>query len=685
VEYQSKKKKDNILHSQLIELSPVAIFIQLNNHILFTNPAAVRLFGVKNPEQLNGRSVIDFVPHSNRELIKKQFNQMREDGIAIPPFEEKLIRFDGSEIDVEVMATPFLYQGKSAELITFYEISKRKRFEKLLFQSKHDWQDTFNNITDMITIHDKDFNIIFANKSAEKILRLPYFEEGKKVKCFRHYHGTESPPNGCPSCACLTTAKPASFELFEPHLNIYIEIRAMPRFDSDNQLIGLIHIARDITERNQMEAEIQKAKDELEVKVKERTRQLSRINEQLSNEIIERKKTGEALQKSESKYRNLSEEFNALLDAIADNIVLLSPELKIVWVNKTAASMFGKKNFELTGQYCYDLCCGISSPCGNCPAIKSLSTGREESVQILSPTGKILDVRAFPIKDATGSIRNVIEVTREITEAVKLQAETTRVKHLASLGELAAGVAHEITNPINNIINYAQILVDEYERENQDHDIAQRIIRDGGRIATIVRSLLSFARVRKEGKGIVSLNEIFSEMLALTEMQLRKECISLRMNIPSALPEIFANPQEIQQVFLNIVSNSRFALNTKYPLNDKDKIFEIRCEEITFNSAPFIQITFYDTGVGIAPHMLDKALNPFFSTKPHGLGTGLGLSISHRIITDHGGKLTIESEEGRFTKVTIILPAAAQAGEGNCKLECKLTNMEGHGSEDSAN
>lgn len=550
--------------------------------------------------------------------------------------------------------------------------------EELFFRSQHDWQDIFNNITDMITIHDKDFNIIFANKSAEKILKLPYFEDGKKAKCFRYYHGTDGPPTGCPSCNCLTTGNPTSFELFEPHLKRYIEIRAMPRFDNNNRLIGLIHIVRDITDRKQMEAVLQKAKDELEVMVKERTLQLSRINEQLRDEIIERKKAWEALRKSENNYRRLSEDFSTLLDAIADNIVLLSTDLKVVWMNKSATSMFDKKNIELKGQYCYELCCGISSPCGDCPAIKSLSTGKEESVQILSPRGKIWDIRAFPVRDPQGIIRNIIEVAREITEAIKLQAEAIRVKHLASLGEIAAGVAHEINNPVNNIINYAQILVDEYEKENKDDDIAKRIIKDGGRIATIVKSLLSFARVRREGKSIVSLNEIFLDMLALTDAQLRKEGISLKMNVSSVMPDIFANPQEIQQVFLNIISNSRFALNTKYLSIDKDKVLEIRCEEITFDGTPFVQITFYDTGIGIPYNIIEEIINPFFSTKPHGLGTGLGLSISHRIITDHGGKLTVESEEGRFTKVTILLPVATKTEGEDCKLGCKSTNMESY-------
>jgi len=147
-------------------------------------------------------------------------------------------------------------QEQTAELKQ--EITRRRETEELLFQSKHEWEDTFNSITDMITVHDKDWNIIRANKAAEKILGLPFLEKTSDTKCFRYYHGTEKPPEGCPSCQCLQTGIPAIFELFEPHLNMFVEIRAIPRFDSNNQLVGLIHVVRDITEHKRAEEKIKR-------------------------------------------------------------------------------------------------------------------------------------------------------------------------------------------------------------------------------------------------------------------------------------------------------------------------------------------------------------------------------------------------------------------------------------------
>ena len=258
--------------------------------------------------------------------------------------------------------------------------------------------------------------------------------------------------------------------------------------------------------------------------------------------------------------------------------------------------------------------------------------------------------------DDSGKVKSVIELARDITEKVNLQAGATRTRHLASLGELAAGVAHEINNPINNIINYAQILIDEFEKEKRDDEITRRIIRDGDRIATIVRSLLSFARIRKEEKTYIHLHEIFSDTLSLTSAQIRKDGIHLKVSIPSESIKIPVHPQQIQQVFLNLISNCRFALNQKYPATHENKILEITCDEIQNNNSPYIRIVFTDQGTGIPAGIMDKVINPFFSTKPSRIGTGLGLSITHGIITEHGGKLLIDSVEGEYTRTTIELP-----------------------------
>ncbi len=650
-------------YRQLIETSPVAIGVECDNRIVFMNKAGVKLFGASGPEKVSGSSILDFLHADYHDAVKRHFQELKERKTAADPFEVKIKRVDGAEVDVEVAATHFTFEHKTAVQFTFHEISKRKKMEELVFQSKQDWEETFHTITDMITVHDKDFNIIYSNRAAREALKLPASLGSGLHKCFKYYHGTQCPPDGCPSCNCLKTGAPANFEIFEPHLNKFIEIRSMPRFDSNNELVGLIHIARDVTERKQTEEALKRAKDELELRVEERTSELRVMNEQLKDEITERKNVVEALKESENQYRSLSKEFHALLNGIPDNLLLLSPDLKIKWVNKAAAAAHKKNVSELKGQYCYSSCCNIISPCDNCPTLLSFESGKEEAAEITTSDDIIWDIRAFPIKDESGKVNSVIELVRDITEKASLEAGATRTRHLASLGELAAGVAHEINNPINNIVNYGQILIDEFSDENRDDEIARRVIKDGERIATIVKSLLSFARIRKEEKCLMSLHEIFSDTLSLTSAQIRKDGIHLKVDIPSMPVKIPVHPQQIQQVFLNLISNSRYALNQKYTGSHENKILEIKCGEKEVDGQRYVKMVFLDNGLGIPPGIIDKVVNPFFSTKPNRMGTGLGLSISHGIITEHGGKLLIKSMEGEFTQVTINLPINGQDEE----------------------
>jgi PAS domain S-box-containing protein len=261
------------------------------------------------------------------------------------------------------------------------------------------------------------------------------------------------------------------------------------------------------------------------------------------------------------------------------------------------------------------------------------------------------------VEERTSELRKTYkQLQTEVKAKLNFQAEALRSAHLASLGELAAGVAHEINNPINGIINYSRIIANRNDLESKEHEIASRIIKEGDRIANIVKSLLSFARESKEEKRPVHVYEILSDSLALTEAQLRKDGIKLKVNVSSDLPAIFAQPQQIEQVFLNIISNARYALNKKYPESNGDKRLEILGNEVQVNNAPFIQISFSDHGTGIPARIMSKIKNPFFSTKPVNEGTGLGLSISHGIISDHGGKIAFESVKDEFTRVMVNLP-----------------------------
>ena len=257
----------------------------------------------------------------------------------------------------------------------------------------------------------------------------------------------------------------------------------------------------------------------------------------------------------------------------------------------------------------------------------------------------------------------IVAVYNDVTESKIAKEEAIRASHLAALGELAAGVAHEINNPINGVINYTQLLANKSKKGSEEHNIASRIIKESDRIAGIVHNLLSFARDRKEEKTPTTVRNIWQDALALTKNQLKNDSIKLLVHVPSASPTIIANHQQIEQVFLNIISNARYALNEKYPGSHEEKIFEVSCKKTTVDNCPYVRITFYDRGTGIPGKIIDRIMNPFFTTKSSTYGTGLGLSISHGIITDHGGKLSISSVEGEFTKVIIDLPVKADTEE----------------------
>jgi signal transduction histidine kinase len=252
---------------------------------------------------------------------------------------------------------------------------------------------------------------------------------------------------------------------------------------------------------------------------------------------------------------------------------------------------------------------------------------------------------------------HILSVARDITEHKK----ALKTGHLASIGELSAGIAHEINNPTNSIMLNAEMLLDMPELEaDERNDIASSIRKDSQRITNIVKSLLSFARADCKEKSPVNINTIMRDALMLTQQQIGKSGIDLTISISPDIPEITANAQEMEQVFINIINNARYALNQKYPSNNCDKKLVISASPIEIDSTPYLQLIFYDTGTGISRDIIKKVKDPFFTTKPVNAGTGLGMSISHGIISDHKGTLEIESKEGEYTRIIIKLPVEVE-------------------------
>lgn len=269
----------------------------------------------------------------------------------------------------------------------------------------------------------------------------------------------------------------------------------------------------------------------------------------------------------------------------------------------------------------------------------------------------IAEMSGGPFFDSRGNLAGFRGIDRDITKKKIREAQTLRTRHLAAIGELAAGVAHEINNPINGIINYAQILVDDASASGGNLEIPQRIIKEGDRIANIVKNLLNFSRQSSGEKHPLSASMVLADSLALFSAQLQKDRIHVTIDISDDIPDILANRQQLQQVFMNILSNSRHALLEKPDSLNRKKQIDITARAAKSNGVKMVVISFHDTGTGITQPVLERIFDPFFTTKAAGKGTGLGLSISYGIVKDHGGNLIIESKPGEYTRAIVYLPA----------------------------
>ncbi len=419
--------------------------------------------------------------------------------------------------------------------------------------------------------------------------------------------------------------------------------------------------------RKRVDDMLRRTNDELEIKVAERTRELKALtdeiqahsinltaaNEALQNEVCERTDAEEALRESEERHRTLIETMN-------EGLMVIDNQGVLTYVNEKFCELLGYSRNEILGrQYGEFLSEADAQMLAGQVCLVDRHQSRQQDIKKLrreiafkNSNGEKIFTIVSPraVHDKDHKMVGYFAVITDITQKVALQAATMRASHMVSLGEVAAGVAHEINNPLNGIINYARILCDQSGAD----DIPNRIVKEGRRIAEIVKALLLFAHGGTKEKKLVEVKEILSDSLGLMESEMKHEGVQIRTSVAADLPGIQADPQEIQQVFMNTISNARYALNQKYSGPHEDKRLEIRVER-SINSA-YVRIAFRDSGVGIPAEIIDKIREPFFSTKPRGQGTGLGLSISDGIIRDHRGELTIESVEGEFTNIIIDLP-----------------------------
>lgn len=371
-------------------------------------------------------------------------------------------------------------------------------------------------------------------------------------------------------------------------------------------------------------------------------------------EVNERKKAEKALRKADMDWRN---SFNSL----DDSMFIVDKDYNIENTNNSGLVLLNKSREEVLGSKCYQIIHEKDMMCDYCPFQQTLRSRRVESVERhVAAFQKHFALKSAPIFDEYGKIIKFVYFMSDITKRVEakererlLQQELNLTSRLASIGEVAAGIAHEINNPLTGVIAFAQML----KRMDVPEDIkeAVEVMDDGAnRVAGIVEKLLTFARRNRPDKEYVDINSIISNILDMRSYEMRINNIEVTTQLVSFLPRTMANVGQLQQVFLNVILNAEQAMAGAH---GRGKLY-VKTECVDSS----IRVSIIDDGPGIAGENIDKLFNPFFTTKEASGGTGLGLSVSYGIINEHGGKIYAKSTLGESTTFIIELPIVAEIG-----------------------
>lgn len=403
---------------------------------------------------------------------------------------------------------------------------------------------------------------------------------------------------------------------------------------------------------------------------------------------------GQALEKSYfyQQARDRGEELTALFDSISDLIYVVDESYSILafnaalgqWLTEHRIVTPDKLSMEATlkGQTCYRVLHHRDEPCEKCLMAQALHTsqhiqwteqrrpdasalqatqpiskvaqkGRREEVFTLRPTGarEEWEISAYPIQRGTGRPLQAIVLARDVTERRMLEASLSQADKLAALGQLAAGLAHEINNPLTAIVANVQLLLMMARPDDPSYESLGLIKQASDRAVRVVRNLLDFSRQEQYEFHPMDLNASLRATLELIKHQFLMTHISIVEELAPSLPPALGSRDHLQGVWLNLLINARDAV-TQSTQGGAEPTVWVRSH---LRPDGLLEAVIADNGPGIPPDQINRIFEPFFTTKDPGKGTGLGLSTSYQVIKQHGGQMLVDSEEGVGTTFRVLL------------------------------
>ena len=356
----------------------------------------------------------------------------------------------------------------------------------------------------------------------------------------------------------------------------------------------------------------------------------------------------ESLQNME-KLLQSKELLQSVFDGITDQVILMDRDFRIRMVNRAYARMYNVDMDEVIGRRCYEIHGSGERPCHDCGLNEVMKTRTPVVLETRCPAPEgIFQVHCYPVLDESGDVERVIRYVKEITDQKQMEQKIQQTEKLVAMGQLAAGVAHEINNPLGVILCYVELLKRQFSEVPQGQEDLVTIEKQARNCKRIVSDLLEFARSGETSKHTASLNQTLEEVLGMVGEQFKKQGVQIETDLDPDLPQMEMDTNKIKQVFMNLLMNARQAMDGR---DGKMHISTCYSEQESV-----ARVIFWDNGKGIPEYMQDKIFDPFFSTKRTGEGTGLGLSVSYGIVREHGGEISVESRPGEWTRFVIELP-----------------------------
>jgi PAS domain S-box-containing protein len=570
--------------------------------------------------------------HLTLHTVKKRLEQQNLDlqhEVEVRQRAEKALEQARDELEDRV-------QQRTAELCA--EVAERKRAEEEVRDTAAQWQATFDAVQDLVLLLDKDFRIVRANHAAAEFLGLPS-DNIVGGHCYDLVHGTSTPPGKCPLAEMRQSWRHEESEVLAREGGPWLSVSVDPVFDPSGELMHVVHVARDITERKLAEQALRERAD--------------------------------------------------LLNLTHDAVFVIDIKGVIRYWNRGAEEQYGWNAEEAVGKVVHDILNTVfPSPLEEIKA-EVTRTGRwqGELLHTRKDGAQVVVASRWALqRDEQGAPVAILETNNDVTERkraeeekAKLQQHLHQAQKMEAIGQLAGGIAHDFNNILGIVNGYSEILLSKRQLdEEQRSEMIEEILAAGKRAASLTRQLLAFSRKLVLHPKVLSLNSVIQGFEKMLRRLIGDE-IEVRTILDPTLSAVNADPNQMEQVLLNLCINARDAMpnggritieTTNVDVNDatatqhllliKDGHFTCPMCTKEFLPGRYVKLSVSDTGIGMNQETMSHIFEPFFTTKGPERGTGLGLATLFGIVEQSAGHILVDSEPHKGATFRVYLPVVSQ-------------------------